>query len=147
MSESFWLDKELQQMTEHEWESLCDGCGRCCLLKLQDEETGELHFTNVNCHLLNTQSCRCNDYINRKFRVPECLRLRTMSLEEYQWLPESCAYRRLAEGKSLPQWHPLISGDANSVVEAGISIRGMSVSEDYIHPEQLVEHIIILSAD
>ena len=144
MDKPFWVDKSLKEMTDNEWESLCDGCARCCLLKLEDEDTGELHFTSVSCRLLNIETCRCKDYVNRKFREPECLAVRQMKREEYRWLPPTCAYRLISEGKELPEWHPLISGDANSVKRAGVSIEGFALSEEYIHPEQLEEHIVEL---
>lgn len=147
MNKVFWQEKQLQQMTDQEWESLCDGCARCCLLKLEDEDTGELFFTNVSCALLNINACRCTDYSNRKSRQPECLDIRKMKLSEYQWLPETCAYRCLAEGRSLPSWHPLLTRDVNSVAEAGINVEGFAVSEEYIHADQLQDHIIDLSSD
>ena len=145
MSKAFWQDKTLEQMTDSEWESLCDGCARCCLLKLEDEETEELFFTNVSCYMLDINTCRCKDYINRKFRVPECLQVKKMKLSEYQWLPQTCAYRLLSEEKPLPEWHPLISTETNSVRKACISVEAFAVSEDYIHPDQLQDHIIDLS--
>jgi uncharacterized cysteine cluster protein YcgN (CxxCxxCC family) len=144
MSEAFWQSKTLAQMSEAEWESLCDGCGRCCLIKLEDEDSGELHFTNVSCHLLDIASCRCSDYNNRRFRVPECLQVSRMKDEEYQWLPTSCAYRLLAEGRPLYDWHPLISGRQASVAEAGISVAGLAQSEDTVPPRELETHIIQL---
>lgn len=144
MAENFWEEKTLAQMTGQEWESLCDGCARCCLLKLEDEDSGELHFTSVSCHQLDTETCRCKDYSNRKFLVPECLQVSHMKPKEYKWLPETCAYRLIAEGKPLPVWHPLITGESSSVQEAGISVTAFAISEDYIHPEQISEHIIDL---
>lgn len=144
MSKTFWEEKQLHEMSDSEWESLCDGCARCCLIKLEDEDSGELHFTNVSCHQLDIETCRCNDYTNRKFLVPECLLVKQMKQEDYQWLPETCAYRLLAEAKDLPEWHPLITGQAESVKKAGISVSGFAVCEDYIHPDQIAEHIIKL---
>ncbi|HEY9200899.1 MAG TPA: YcgN family cysteine cluster protein [Gammaproteobacteria bacterium] len=144
MSEAFWQSKTLAQMSEAEWESLCDGCGRCCLIKLEDEDTGELHFTSVSCHLLDIDSCRCKDYPNRQFRVPECLQVKNMAAEEYQWLPASCAYRLLAQGQPLYDWHPLISGRQASVAEAGITVARLARSEDTVRPRELQEHIIQL---
>jgi len=144
MSLEFWKHKKLQQLNETEWESLCDGCARCCLLKLEDEDTSELFFTNVSCHLLDIKKCSCKDYENRKFLVPECLLVKKMAITEFKWLPETCAYRLLSEGKALPSWHPLISGDRNSVKLAGITVETFAVSEDYIHPDQLEDHVINL---
>lgn len=144
MSEAFWQSKTLAQMTDAEWESLCDGCGRCCLIKLEDEDTGELHFTNVSCHLLDIASCRCKDYPNRQFRVPECLQVRNMEAEEYQWLPASCAYRLLSQGQPLYDWHPLISSHQASVAEAGITVAGLAQSEDTVPSGELEKHIIQL---
>ena len=138
----FWQDKSLQELSATEWEALCDGCGRCCLHKLEDEDTGELYFTNVACRLLDLTSCRCRDYARRAEQVPDCLVLTPDSPELFAQLPSTCAYRLRAEGQSLPTWHPLVTGDAESVHEAGVSVRGKVVSEEYIHPEQLPEHLI-----
>ncbi|VAW65837.1 UPF0260 protein YcgN [hydrothermal vent metagenome] len=142
---AFWETKSLQQMSDSEWESLCDGCARCCLLKLRDEDTDETFYTNVSCRLLNLETCRCTDYTHRKSLIAECLLIRDMRAEEYRWLPQTCAYRRLSEGKPLHQWHPLIAANAHSVQNAGITVTAFAVSEQYIHPEQLPEHIIKLS--
>lgn len=144
MSDNFWQFKSLQQMTEQEWESLCDGCARCCLMKLEDEDTAEVHYTNVSCRLLNTETCQCVDYPHRLSEVPECLDIRKMKQSEYQWLPASCAYRRLSEGKPLAEWHPLISGRQVTVKEAGLSVAGFAISEEYVHTEQLEQHIFEL---
>ena len=138
----FWRDKALQDLTPEEWEALCDGCGRCCLNKLEDEDTAELYFTNVACHLLDLNSCRCRDYSHRAELVPECLVLTFGQTEMFEQLPDTCAYRLRAEGQPLPDWHPLVSGDPGSVHIAGISVRGKVVSEEYIHPDQLPEHMI-----
>ncbi len=142
--QAFWENKKLTELTDQQWESLCDGCARCCLLKLEDEDTSELFFTNVSCHLLDIEQCCCRNYQRRKFLVPECLLIRKMDLSEYQWLPETCAYRLLSEGKPLPEWHPLITGNRESVEIAGISVSGFAVSEEFIHSEQIQEHIIDL---
>lgn len=138
----FWRDKALQDLTPDEWEALCDGCGRCCLNKLEDEDTAELYFTNVACHLLDLTTCRCRDYSHRVELVPDCLVLTPGQVELFDQLPDTCAYRLRSEGRPLPDWHPLVSGDHDSVHSAGISVRGKVVSEEYIHPDQLPEHVI-----
>ncbi|USI74251.1 YcgN family cysteine cluster protein [Sphingomonas morindae] len=130
MSARFWETKRLEDMSREEWESLCDGCGKCCLHKLEDEETGEVFPTNVACRLLDRRSGRCSDYRRRQAFVPECVRLTPRSLATIDWLPGTCAYRLLADGAPLPDWHPLITGDPESVHRAGISVRGWTVSED-----------------
>lgn len=129
MATPFWEAKTLEEMSRAEWESLCDGCGLCCLQKLEDEATGDVYFTDIACRLLDTDSCRCTDYVNRSREVPDCLVLSPDRPKVYGWLPSSCAYRRLYEGKSLPAWHPLVTGRADSVHDAGISVRGKVVSE------------------
>lgn len=125
----FWKEKSLWEMTQDEWESLCDGCGRCCLHKLEDEDTGEIGFTNVACKLLDMKSCQCSNYENRQLQVPDCVQLTPETAGGLPWLPETCAYRKLANGGDLDWWHPLVSGDPNSVHVAGISVRKEAVSE------------------
>jgi hypothetical protein len=126
----FWEHIPLAEMNATQWESLCDGCGKCCLHKIEDEDSGEVFVCNVACRLLNLDSCQCSDYENRKTLVPECTVLTPDRIAEFHWLPETCAYRLLAEGKSLFDWHPLISNDAGSVHAAGVSVCGRVVSED-----------------
>lgn len=129
MTDEFWKRKSLAEMSTAEWESLCDGCALCCLQKLEDEETGDVYFTDVACRLLDTQTCRCTNYAARAKKVASCLVLSVDEPETFNWLPDSCAYRRLADGKDLPEWHPLLTGDPDSVHEAGISAKGKVVSE------------------
>jgi uncharacterized cysteine cluster protein YcgN (CxxCxxCC family) len=136
----FWRTKTLDEMTRAEWESLCDGCGRCCLHKLRDEETNALAFTNVACRLLDLESCQCSDYKKRRMRVPDCVSLTPDALREIDWLPPSCAYRRVRDGKDLLWWHPLVSGDPDTVHQAGISARGRAISERRAGP--LEDHIV-----
>lgn len=125
----FWQQKRLSDMTAQEWESLCDGCGLCCLVRFEDEDTGEIIPTRVHCKLYDDKKCQCTDYANRKAHVPDCIKLTPHNIEALEWMPKSCAYRRLHEGKPLPKWHYLISGDRESVHRAGVSIRGQTVSE------------------
>lgn len=137
----FWR-KPLGALTPAEWESLCDGCGRCCLVKLEDEDTGEVHFTDVACRLLDAQTCRCAHYSKRSRLVPDCVRLDPGNVGELGWLPVTCAYRLRAEGKDLPAWHPLVSGDSNSVAAAGVSVRGrIGANEDEVALDDLPDHI------
>ena len=125
----YWQRKSLSQLSAPEWEALCDGCGQCCRHKLEDIDTGVVHPTQVVCQLLDTQGCHCTDYANRHASVPDCITLTPESVSRYAWLPSSCAYRRLAEGKDLAWWHPLVSGDPETVHQAGISVRGRVLSE------------------
>ena len=138
----FWQVKTLDQMTDEEWESLCDGCGRCCMNKLEDEDSGEVHFTRVACVLLDTETCRCSDYPARFDKVPDCLAVRPIDEQKLSWLPPSCAYRLLSEGKSLHNWHPLISGTQASVQQAGISMVGHCVSETFVPVADFISHVI-----
>lgn len=125
----FWRQKTLGELTPVEWESLCDGCGKCCLVKLVDDETEELQYTRVACELLNIGTCRCSDYENRHKVVPDCIQLDPAAIDELEWLPETCAYRLVGEGKDLAWWHPLVSGDPQTVHQAGISVRSWAISE------------------
>lgn len=127
----FWQTKNLNQLTRSEWESLCDGCGQCCLHKLQDEDTDEIYWTSVACTLLNPETCQCRDYPNRKKTVPDCIFLTPEIVDEVDWLPVTCAYRLVAEGSDLYWWRPLVSGSPETVHEAGISVRGKVTAFDH----------------
>jgi len=143
MRERFWERIPLHRMTEPEWEALCDGCGTCCLLKLEDEDTAEVHYTDIACRLFDDATCRCGNYPLRKQLVEGCVVLTPEALPKVApWLPVSCAYRRLHEGRSLAAWHPLISGDPESVHRAGISVRGRTVPEWEVAEEDQEDHIV-----
>ncbi|EJW09810.1 putative YcgN protein [Rhodovulum sp. PH10] len=139
----FWKRKALAEMTAGEWESLCDGCGRCCLNKLEDEDTGEIYYTDVGCRLLDGDSCRCRDYPNRQAQVDNCDRLTPANVPRLKWLPKTCGYRLIAEGRDLYWWHPLVSGDPETVHAAGVSVRGrVGLSEDDMGADELEDRIV-----
>lgn len=139
----FWERVPLTQMTRPEWEALCDGCGKCCLNKLEDEDTGEVDLTCIACRLLDGETCRCSRYETRHDFVPECIVLTAETIPEHlYWLPRTCAYRLLHLGRTLPDWHPLITGDPDSVHHAGVSVRGMTVSETEVDDDDWDDHII-----
>jgi uncharacterized cysteine cluster protein YcgN (CxxCxxCC family) len=138
----FWRKKTLGEMSRAEWESLCDGCGRCCLNKLEDMDTGEIFWTDVACKLLDGESCRCKDYRGRKKLVPDCVKLTARGVPRLSWLPPTCAYRLIDEGRALYWWHPLVSGDPESVHLAGISVRGRTVSEADFPVQDLEDRVV-----
>jgi uncharacterized cysteine cluster protein YcgN (CxxCxxCC family) len=138
----FWKTKSLEEMTEAEWESLCDGCGRCCLIKLEDEDTGDIAVTRLACRLLDVGSCRCSDYANRQSHVPDCVKLEPVAVRGLAWLPGTCAYRIVGEGRDLLWWHPLVSGRQETVHEAGVSVRGSAISESKVDEDRYPSHII-----
>jgi uncharacterized cysteine cluster protein YcgN (CxxCxxCC family) len=139
----FWRAKTLEAMNLQEWESLCDGCGRCCLVKLEDEDTSEVLYTDVGCTLLDDQTCRCRDYPNRQAKVPDCVRLTPDAVRSISWLPDTCAYRLVAEGSDLYWWHPLVSGDPDTVHAAGISVRDrVAGPEEEFSINELLERLV-----
>jgi uncharacterized cysteine cluster protein YcgN (CxxCxxCC family) len=144
MENPFWKTKPLEAMSRPEWESLCDGCGKCCMAKLEDEDTGEIYWTTVGCRLFDAGTCRCSDYKHRLAKVADCVKLTPANVRTISWLPASCAYRLVAEGKDLYWWHPLVSGNADTVHEAGISVRGrVTASEsDLSAPEDYFDHMV-----
>lgn len=142
MSEPFWKTTPLDKMDRDQWESLCDGCGKCCLLKLEDEDTGDIAYTRIHCKLLDSKTCQCSDYANRKSKVEDCVKLTPAGLEEINWMPKSCAYRLIRDGKDLPDWHHLICGDKERIHAEGQSIKGRTVSEETVFDEDQIDWII-----
>lgn len=143
----FWKTKSLEDMSKSEWESLCDGCARCCLNKLEDWDTGEIVWTRVACTLLDGDTCRCKDYDNRAATVPDCIQLTPAEVKTLTWLPPTCAYRLVSEGEDLYWWHPLVSGNAETVHEAGVSSRGRTVPEDGMALEEYENHVVTWPGD
>lgn len=142
VEEPFWKVKPLDAMTAQEWESLCDGCGRCCLVKLEDEDTGIVHHTDVSCPMLDGDTCRCKDYENRRTHVPDCVQLEVEVVKTVDWLPPTCAYKIVADGGDLPWWHPLVSGDPETVHLAGVSVRGrVYCTEDEMPLEDIIDRV------
>lgn len=138
----FWKTKSLSDLSSNEWESLCDGCGKCCLLKLEDEDSGEIAYTRLHCKLLDANTCRCADYENRKALVPDCVQLSPDNVSALKWMPTSCSYRLVAEGKDLPEWHHLVCGDKTRVHKDGHSILGKTLSEEAVVEEDQIDWII-----
>lgn len=138
----WWNTLALEELDPQQWEALCDGCAKCCLYKLEDEDSGAVVYTRVRCRYLLEESCRCSDFENRSLLMPDCIQLSPAIVAEIDWLPATCAYRLRARGEPLPTWHPLVSGDPESVHRAGISIRGRSISDQYVHPDGYEEHIV-----
>ena len=140
--EPFWSGKRLDQLTSTQWEALCDGCGRCCLEKLKDPKTGKVQYTRVACWLLDLETCRCTDYEMRHALMPDCFQLSPENIGRLHWMPKTCAYRLVAENKALPAWHPLVSGDADSVHAAGISIRDKAISPQGLQLDDLIKYVM-----
>lgn len=138
----WWNSKPLEELNQQQWELLCDGCAKCCLHKLEDVDSEEVFYTKVRCRYLDEETCRCSDYANRSILVPNCIQLSADKLDQLGWLPSTCAYRLRFENKPLPSWHPLVAGDAQAPHRAGESIRGRSVSDEFVHPDGFEEHIV-----
>ena len=138
----FWERKSLEEMNPEEWEALCDGCGKCCLNKLEDWETGEIFWTNIACELFDCDTCKCSDYKNRAKLVPDCIQLTPEKISTISWLPPTCAYRLIGEGSGLYWWHPLVSGDPETVHQAGISTRERAIEDNGINPEEYEDFLV-----
>jgi uncharacterized protein len=138
----FWRNKSLDDMSHEEWESLCDGCGKCCMIRLQDEDTGKIADTNIACKLFERTACTCSDYANRCTRVPDCVSLTPDNLGSLDWMPKTCAYRLIFEGFDLPPWHPLITGSRESIHLAGMSVRDKTVCETEIDPDDVENYAL-----
>lgn len=138
----FWKTKTLEQMDRGEWESLCDGCARCCLIKLEDEDSGDIYLTRLSCSMLNVRSCRCSDYPNRFAKMPDCIEIDVQKVRELSWLPVTCGYRVVAEGRDLAWWHPLISGAPETVHQAGVSVRALAMNERRVKTANYERYII-----
>lgn len=140
--EPFWKKKSLEQMSKSEWEALCDGCGKCCLNKLEDDDTGEIAFTNLSCHLLDPKTCQCSDYKRRKAKVSQCQILTPKKVKNLGWLPKTCAYKLVAEGKDLPAWHHLVSGSRKTIHNKGMSVKGKIINENQVHEDHWEDHVV-----
>lgn len=143
-ADRYWETTALEDMSQQQWEALCDGCGKCCMSKLIDEDTDDIHFTTVACRLFDATTCRCEDYENRQQKVADCVQLTPANVREIEWLPQTCAYRLVAEGRPLYPWHPLLSGKAGSVHDASISMRGrVTAHEQHMaYDEEYLEHLV-----
>lgn len=142
MTDPFWKTKTLEQMTPEEWESVCDGCAKCCLLKLEDEDSGDIAYTRLHCRLLDGETCRCTNYPERKTHIPDCVTLTPKTVSQIKWMPETCAYKLLLSGQPLPSYHHLVCGDKNAIHQAGHSIRGRTVNEDQVLEDDQIDWII-----
>lgn len=140
--EPFWRTKTLDEMSPQEWESLCDGCARCCLLKLEDEDTGEVHLTRLACRMLDHATCRCSDYANRFAKMADCVSIDPAKVRALDWLPDTCGYRLVEEGRDLFWWHPLVSGDPDTVHQAGVSVRGWATCESKVKEGDMYRFIV-----
>jgi uncharacterized cysteine cluster protein YcgN (CxxCxxCC family) len=139
----FWKTKTMAEMSQSEWESLCDGCGKCCCIRLEDEDNGDIYITDVTCRLFDTHNCRCGDYANRSKLVPDCVTLTPDNVTALNWMPKTCAYRLVANGEDLPKWHHLVSGSEESIHDAGMSVQDAVISEDFVQEDDHIHRIVI----
>jgi len=142
-SSDFWKTKNMAEMSQKEWESLCDGCGKCCCIRLEDEDTAQIYITDVVCKLFDAESCQCTDYPNRSQKVPDCVTLTPENTPQLHWMPQTCAYRILANGGELPSWHHLVSGSRETIHEAGMSVQGAVISEVHVPEDDHIKRIVI----
>lgn len=139
----FWKTKNMAEMSREEWESLCDGCGKCCCIRLEDEDTGQIYITDVACKLFDPNRCQCSDYSNRSVRVPDCVTLSADNVSQLHWMPQTCAYRLISEGKDLPDYHHLVSGSRDTIHDVGMSVQDAVTSEELVDEEQIPSRIVI----
>ncbi len=139
----FWKTKSLTEMSREEWESLCDGCGKCCCIRLEDEDTGAIYITDVVCKLFNPETCQCTDYTNRSVKVPDCVTLTPDNVDKLHWMPQTCAYRLIAQGKDLPEHHHLISGSRDSIHNAGMSVQDAVTCETLVKEDDLPHRLVV----
>lgn len=143
----YWKTKNLAEMSKSEWEDICDGCGKCCCIRLEDEDTAAIYITDVVCHLFDKKDCRCSDYANRSKKVPDCVTLTPDNVASLTWMPKTCAYRLLSEGQDLPPYHHLITGSRNSIHEAGMSVQHAVISETLIAEDELPRRLVIWAGE
>jgi uncharacterized cysteine cluster protein YcgN (CxxCxxCC family) len=139
----FWKTKNMAEMSHDEWESLCDGCGKCCCIRLEDEDTGQVYITDVACKLFNPATCQCGDYANRSAKVPDCVTLTPVNVDQLHWMPQTCAYRLIAQGEDLPEYHHLKTGSRDSIHAAGMSVQDDVTSEIFVDEEEIPTRIVI----
>lgn len=139
----FWKTKNMAEMSPNEWESLCDGCGKCCCIRLEDEDTAQIYITDVACKLFNPETCRCGDYVNRSQKVPDCVTLTPDNVANLKWMPQTCAYRLISEGKDLPEYHHLVSGSRQTIHDVGMSVQDAVTSEVLVSEEEQITRIVI----
>ncbi len=142
-SEAFWKTKNMAELSRDEWESLCDGCGKCCCIRLEDEDTAAIYITDVACKLFDSEQCQCSDYPNRSKKVPDCVTLTPGNVAQLHWMPQTCAYRLVANGEDLPEYHHLVSGSRQTIHDAGMSVQEAVYSESDIDPDDIPNHIVI----